>query len=98
VLPGRSGRHVHADRIPYRGESVPGQQFVGRRRKALTSISAKTKTIISDYLSRFGSLDAVWMDAGKPVPPIDGEDRQDFLELWQQQNLTAIAPTYPVYE
>jgi ribose transport system substrate-binding protein len=73
---------------------------------------AKTKTIVSDYISRFGTLDAVWMDAGatttaaveafqdagKPVPPIDGEDQQDFLELWQKQNLTAIAPTYPVYE
>jgi ribose transport system substrate-binding protein len=25
------------------------------------------------------------------------EDQQDFLELWQRQNLTAISPTYPVY-
>jgi ribose transport system substrate-binding protein len=73
---------------------------------------AKTKTIVSDYIDRFGALDAVWMDAGatttaaveafqdagKKVPPIDGEDQQDFLEMWQKQNLTAISPTYPVYE
>jgi len=72
---------------------------------------AKTKSIVSDYLQRFGHLDGVWMDAGattvaaaeafedagQPVPPIDGEDEQDFLELWQKKGLTAIAPTYPVY-
>jgi len=72
---------------------------------------AKTKSIVSDYLQRFGSIDGVWMDAGATtvaaveafdeagaaVPPIDGEDEQDFLELWQKRKLTAIAPTYPVY-
>jgi len=72
---------------------------------------AKVKTIVSDYLQRFGSLDGVWMDAGattvaaveafqdggKQVPPITSEDQQDFLELWQKQHLTAISPTYPVY-
>jgi ribose transport system substrate-binding protein len=73
---------------------------------------AKTKSIVSDYIARFGTLDAVWMDAGattvaaveafqdagKPVPPIDGEDQNDFLTLWQQKHLTAISPTYPVFE
>ncbi len=73
---------------------------------------AKTKSIVSDYLARHGTLDAVWMDAGattvaaveafqdagKPVPPIDGEDQNDFLQLWQKQKLTAISPTYPVFE
>jgi ribose transport system substrate-binding protein len=73
---------------------------------------AKTKSIVSDYIARYGTLDAVWMDAGattvaaveafqdagKPVPPIDGEDQNDFLTLWQQKHLTAISPTYPVYE
>src|SRR5213078_2918900 len=44
---------------------------------------AKTKSIVSDYLQRFGS--------------IDGEYEQDFLELWQKRKLTAIAPTHPVY-
>ena len=73
---------------------------------------AKAKTIVSDYLRRFGKLDGVWLDAGatsvavaeafqdagKPVPPLDSEDQQDFLALWQKKNLTAIAPTYPVYQ
>jgi ribose transport system substrate-binding protein len=73
---------------------------------------AKAKTIVSDYLQRFGKLDAVWLDAGfagvavaeafqdagKPVPPLTSEDQQDFLALWQKQKLTAIAPTYPVYQ
>jgi ribose transport system substrate-binding protein len=73
---------------------------------------AKTKTIISDYLQRFGKLDGVWLDAGatsvaaaeafqdagKPVPPLTAEDQQDFLALWQKDKLTAIAATYPVYQ
>jgi ribose transport system substrate-binding protein len=73
---------------------------------------AKTKTIISDYLQREGKLDGVWLDAGatsvaaaeaftdagKPVAPLTAEDQQDFLGLWQKNKLTAIAPTYPVYQ
>jgi ribose transport system substrate-binding protein len=72
---------------------------------------AKTKGIVGDYLQRFGKLDGVWMDAGattvaaaeafedadQDVPPINGEDQQDFLALWQEKKLTAIGPTYPVY-
>jgi ribose transport system substrate-binding protein len=73
---------------------------------------AKVKTIVGDYLQRFGNLDGVWMDAGattvaaveafqdagKKTPPITSEDQQDFLELWQKEKLTAISPTYPVYQ
>jgi ribose transport system substrate-binding protein len=73
---------------------------------------AKTKSIVGDYLQRFGKLDGVWadagatavataeafQDAGKPVPPMDAEDQQDFLEVWQKNKLTAISPTYPVYQ
>jgi ribose transport system substrate-binding protein len=73
---------------------------------------AKAKAIVADYLQRFGKLDGVWLDAGfasvavsevfrdagKPVPPLTSEDQQDFLELWQKDKLTAIAPTYPVYQ
>jgi ribose transport system substrate-binding protein len=73
---------------------------------------AKAKTIVGDYLQRFGKLDGVWLDAGfasvavteafqdagKPVPPLTGEDQQDFLTLWQKKNLTAFASTYPVYQ
>ncbi len=73
---------------------------------------AKTKSIVSDYIRRFGTLDGVWMDAGatsvaaseafedagKPIPPITGEDQNDFLTKWSAQKLTAMAPTYPTYQ
>ncbi|MFC6023416.1 substrate-binding domain-containing protein [Plantactinospora solaniradicis] len=73
---------------------------------------AKTKKIVDDYLQRHGTIDGVWMDAGavavaaveafqdagKPVPPINGEDQLDFLKIWKEKNLTAIAPTYPTYQ
>ncbi|MGK5440863.1 ABC transporter substrate-binding protein [Micromonospora sp. URMC 105] len=74
--------------------------------------AAKVKTIVNDYLERYGSIDGVWMDAGatsvaaveafedagQPAPVITGEDQQDFLRLWQEKKLTAIAPTYPTYQ
>ncbi|SDZ44586.1 ribose transport system substrate-binding protein [Micromonospora pattaloongensis] len=73
---------------------------------------AKTKKIVNDYLQRYGTIDGVWMDAGavavaaveafqdagRPVPPINGEDQLDFLRIWKQAGLTAIAPTYPTYQ
>jgi ribose transport system substrate-binding protein len=73
---------------------------------------AKTKKIVDDYIQRHGTIDGVWMDAGavavaaveafqdagKPVPPINGEDQLDFLKLWKDNKLTAIAPTYPTYQ
>jgi ribose transport system substrate-binding protein len=73
---------------------------------------AKTKKIVNDYLQRYGTIDGVWMDAGavavaaaeafldagRPVPPINGEDQLDFLMLWKERKLTAIAPTYPTYQ
>jgi ribose transport system substrate-binding protein len=73
---------------------------------------AKTKKIVNDYLQRYGTIDGVWMDAGavavaaaeafldagKPVPPMNGEDQLDFLMLWRDKKLTAIAPTYPTYQ
>ncbi|TDB75538.1 ABC transporter substrate-binding protein [Micromonospora sp. KC723] len=73
---------------------------------------AKTKKIVNDYIQRYGTIDGVWMDAGavavaaveafldagKPVPPINGEDQLDFLKLWKDKKLTAIAPTYPTYQ
>ena len=54
---------------------------------------AKTKSIVTDYIQRFGQIDGVWMDAGATavaateafedsgmeVPPITGEDQNDFL-------------------
>jgi ribose transport system substrate-binding protein len=74
--------------------------------------TANTKSIVEDYLQRFGTIDAIWMDAGATAvaaleafedfgadyPIITGEDQQDFLLKWQEQNLTAVAPTFPTYQ
>src|ERR671914_2740473 len=73
---------------------------------------ANTKSIVTDYIDRFGTIDGVWMDAGATsvgaieafedlgldVPPITGEDHQDFLRKWKDDGLTAVAPTYPTYQ
>ncbi len=73
--------------------------------------NAKTKSIVEDYLMR-GQIDAVWMDAGATavaaieafedsgfdIPVFVGEDQQDFLRKWQDEGMTAIAPTYPTYQ
>jgi len=70
------------------------------------------KSIVSDYIQRFGTIDGVWMDAGATsvaaaeafedngmeVPPITGEDQNDFLTKWEEDGLTALAPTYPTYQ
>jgi ribose transport system substrate-binding protein len=72
----------------------------------------KVKGIVSDYLDRFGKIDAIWMDAGaaavgaleafqdagKPFPVMVGEDQQDYLKFWTEKKLTAIAPTFPTYQ
>ena len=69
--------------------------------------NANTKSIVEDYLQR-GSIDAVWMDAGATavaaveafedggydIPVFVGEDQQDFLQKWNDLDMTAIAPTY----
>lgn len=73
---------------------------------------AKVKSIIQDLIDRGEQIDGVWMDAGAnavaateafeenglDVPPITGEDQQDFLQKWSDEGLTAIAPTYPTYQ
>ncbi|MFF3126396.1 ABC transporter substrate-binding protein [Streptomyces sp. NPDC057908] len=73
---------------------------------------AKTKAIVTDAITRNGDIDGVWMDsgatsvaaveafedAGKDVPPITGEDQQDFLQAWKEKKLTAIAPSYPTFQ
>ena len=73
--------------------------------------NAKTKSIVEDYLQR-GKIDAVWMDAGAtavaaieafedagaPLPVMNGEDQQDFLQKWKSLGMKAIAPTYPTYQ
>lgn len=73
---------------------------------------ARTKSIVTDALTRHGGIDGVWMDsgatavaaveafedAGKDVPPITGEDQQDFLQVWKDKKLTAVAPSYPTFQ
>jgi ribose transport system substrate-binding protein len=74
--------------------------------------TANTKSIVEDYIQRFGRIDAIWMDAGAtavaaieafedsgaPYPIITGEDQQDFLIKWRDEGLTALAPTFPTYQ
>ena len=74
--------------------------------------AAKTKSIVSDYLQREGSLDGVWMDAGatavamveafedagQEVPFVTGEDQNDFLTKWKEDGLKAVAPTYSNFQ
>jgi len=73
---------------------------------------ARVKSIVTDYIARFGQIDGVWMDAGQDavaaieafedlgleVPPITGEDQQDFLQKWSEDGLTAVAPTYSNFQ
>jgi ribose transport system substrate-binding protein len=72
----------------------------------------KTKTIVNDYIDRFGTIDAVWMDAGRPAvaaleayedlglpfPVMVGEDQMDYLKYWKENDVTAIAPTFPTFQ
>ena len=74
--------------------------------------AAKTKQIVSDAIDKNGTIDGVWMDAGATavaaaeafedkgldVPPISGEDQNDFLQAWKSKGWTADAPTYPTYQ
>lgn len=109
ILPGvdvLETRYSAAKRIfDQRGVKIIGAEFT-------EGDNAKTKSIVEDYLNRFGNIDGVWMDAGatavaaleafdddaKPYPVISGEDQEDFLQFWQKNHLTAIAPTYPTYQ
>jgi ribose transport system substrate-binding protein len=81
-----------------------GVEFVG-------ADLAKTKAVVSDYLSRGTRIDAVWVDfgtvstavaeafedAGQPYPVITGEDQQSYLQAWKREGFKGIATTYPVY-
>lgn len=87
------------------GVNVVGAEFT-------EGSTANTKSIVEDYLQRFGNIDAIWMDAGAtavaaveafedsgaPYPIITGEDQQDFLLKWRDEGLTAIGPTFPTYQ
>ncbi len=109
ILPGvdvLENRWGAADRIFKANHiDVVGAEFTG-------GDNAKTKSIVEDYINRYGKIDAIWMDAGatavaaieafedagQPYPIITGEDQEDFLVKWQKEKLTAFAPTYPTYQ
>lgn len=73
---------------------------------------ANVKSIVTDYIEQYGQIDGIWMDAGQDavaaieafedlgmdVPPIVGEDQQDFLQKWSEDDLTAIAPSWPTFQ
>jgi ribose transport system substrate-binding protein len=77
-----------------------------------TYSNPETKDIVTDYLDRYGSIDAIWMDAGGtaigaleafedagvPYPVMVGEDQMDYLKFWKENDLTAIAPTFPTFQ
>jgi ribose transport system substrate-binding protein len=86
--------------------NIVGVEFVGYD-------SFKANTVVSDYLAKYGNIDAVWMDAGgtavtileafkdagAPYPKVMvGEDQEDYLQYWKANNLTAIAPTFPTFQ
>lgn len=87
------------------GMNVVGMEFSEGDR-------ATVKSIVQDYIERFGQIDGIWMDAGQDavaaaeafedmgmdVPPIVGEDQQDFLQKWSEDGLTAIAPSWPTFQ
>ena len=74
--------------------------------------TVKTNTLVRDYIDRFGHIDAIWMDAGGPAvgaleayqdlnlpfPVMVGEDQNDYLKFWKENNLTGIAPTFPTFQ
>lgn len=109
ILPGvdvLEHRWAGAERIfEDAGVNVVGAEFT-------EGSTANTKSIVEDYIQRFGQIDAIWMDAGAtalaaleafedfgmPYPIISGEDQQDFLIKWQEEGLTAVAPTFPTYQ
>jgi ribose transport system substrate-binding protein len=75
--------------------------------------SFKASTVVSDYLAKYGTIDAVWMDAGGTAVTIleafkdagadypevmIGEDQQDFLEYWKANDINGLAPTFPTFQ
>jgi ribose transport system substrate-binding protein len=92
-------------------EQHPNLNIIGVEFVAYDSF--KASTVVSDYLAKYGKIDAVWMDAGgtavtileafkdagAPYPKVMvGEDQEDYLQYWKANNLTAIAPTFPTFQ
>ena len=110
----RDGAHVICLDVPPQGEALTKvANRIGGSTLQLDITSEDAPRVLADHVrERHGSLDGVWMDsgassvaaieafedAGVAVPPITGEDQQDFLQAWQERDLTAIAPTYPTFQ
>jgi ribose transport system substrate-binding protein len=92
-------------------EANPQLNIIGVEFSAYDSF--EVNTIVTDYLARFGQIDAVWMDAGGTAVSIleafedagvdypkamVGEDQNDYLGFWKEKGLNAIAPTFPTYQ
>jgi ribose transport system substrate-binding protein len=75
--------------------------------------SFKADTVMSDYLAKYGHIDAVWTDAGgsevsilkafknagAPYPNvIAGEDQQAFLDYIKDNKINGIAATDPTFQ
>jgi ribose transport system substrate-binding protein len=73
----------------------------------------KVKSIVLDYLERFGGeIDGIWtdyggvskgayeafVDYGAEVPPITAEDFNGWLKVWDEEGLESISPNYPTYQ
>ncbi|MEL7591743.1 MAG: ABC transporter substrate-binding protein [Anaerolineaceae bacterium] len=86
--------------------NVIGVEFVGYD-------SFKANTVVSDYLAKYGTIDAVWMDAGgtavtileafkdngAPYPKVMvGEDQEDYLKFIKDNNIVGIAPVFATYQ
>jgi ribose transport system substrate-binding protein len=86
--------------------NIIGVEFVGYD-------SFEANTVVTDYLAKYGQIDAVWMDAGGTAVSIleafedagadypkamVGEDQNDYLGFWKEKGLNAIAPTFPTYQ
>jgi ribose transport system substrate-binding protein len=70
---------------------------------------AEAKQVTAKWLEQFPRIDGIWSDGlqgagaveafvqkGKPVPPVTGEDFNGFLKLWKEHNLNAVAVSFPV--
>ena len=86
--------------------NIIGVEFVGYD-------SFKANTVVSDYLAKYGTIDAVWMDAGgtavtileafkdngAPYPKVMvGEDQQDYLQYIKDNDILGIAPVFATYQ
>ena len=91
--------------------SIPKLNVIGVEFVAYDSF--KANTVVSDYIDRYGThrrgLDGCrrhrrvhprgLQGCRRSLPKVMvGEDQQDYLQYWKDNNLTAIAPTFPTFQ